>query len=125
MSDNKFLNEENFDLMVKIVAKPISNWIPKFFRWIVKPEKIANNLVGFINEKADKIIPDNIDRFINAGLSAILKEDWEKANAALALIPTETFDLKALDQVEEKTLWTLVSKVIIFWLTSWVKSKKG
>ena len=122
MSDGQVLTKKNNELLAKFLLDKFKKDIP----WWM-PKKIIEKLIikglEFVGEKADKVIPDNIDSHINAGLVHALNKRWDEAGAALSLIPTKVLDLKALTPEEEKNLWNYVNKIILNIVKNWIDKK--
>ena len=120
MSDGKVLTKETKALIVQAVDDALQ--LP----WYAEPfdGKLAKILLDFLDKKADKVIPDEVDALINAAITEAFNGQYdlaaEKAGTAINIV----VDIPLIDEDTENALIVDSIRVIIRFILNWIEKRK-
>jgi len=122
MSDGKIWTKETTELLVDIAYDAFGKKVPFFLRGLVKPA--LRMIIKLINEKADKVVPDKIDTFVNDAIVKASNKDFEGAATDIALAGDLLVDIPVLDNEQEKKLFITIATAIVQAVENWIASKR-
>jgi len=122
MSDGKIWTKETTELLVDIAYDAFGKKVPFFLRGLVKPA--LRMAIKLINEKADKVVPDKIDTFVNDAIVKASNKDFEGAATDIALAGDLLVDIPVLDNEQEKKLFITIATAIVQAVENWIASKR-
>jgi len=120
MSDGKVFSQETKKLIVKAADDAIK--LPFYAEPFDGPA--IKVLVNFIDSKADKYVPDNIDPLINAGITAGIKGDLDLASLHIGQAINQVVDIPLLEEDTEQKMFVDGVRLILRILDTWIQKKK-
>jgi len=123
--DGKVLTDETLDMVVVFIYAKIKNKIPgwlKIFNIAKLGIKIALN---FLMKYGDKVIPDEIDIYINEAVKQFNAGQTEAAIAAIANAENKLIDIKHVDETSEYQLMYANTYALVINIKAWIEGDKG
>lgn len=118
--DGKVLTKETKNLIVKVaddLAK-LPFYIEPFdghaFRVIV----------NFVDSKADKYVPDEIDPLINRSVKNAIAGNYEAASEEIGTAINKVFDIPLLDEDSEQKMFVEGVLFLLRMIDNWIERKK-
>lgn len=123
MADGKVWTKETVDILVGFTYERIKAKLPGWLKLlgIVKPVlRIALNM---LNKYADKVIPDEVDVYINSGILKIKDGDYKGASDDFATAENTLVDIPFLDEQNEQKAFANVNMAIIEFCKGLIRDK--
>jgi len=118
--DGKVFTKETKDLIVKVGDDIIK--LPFYAEPLDGPA--LRILINFIDTKADKFIPDNIDPIINSAITLALNGELDGASIEIGTAINLVVDIPLLDEDHEQKLFVDGTSFILSLINNWIQNKK-
>lgn len=120
--DGQVFTKETKDLIVEVVVDLAKDKVSWYIKPFVKPAvKMA---IDFVDLKADKIIPDKVDKLINEMITSALNGNFDKATVAASKASSQLIQLEKVESGVVQEAIVAVLKLIVALIKGWIEGKK-
>lgn len=119
--NGKVFSEETKDLIVKVGDEALK--LP-FYAEPFDGMAIGF-LVNFVDEKLDKVVPDQFDEAINVSINAALMGNYEEASLNIATAINILIDIPYIEEEVEQEVLVAATNLILRLIKSWIEGKKA
>ena len=119
MSDGKVFTKETKDKIVQVGDDMIK--LPFY----AEPfdGTALRILINFIDSKADKFIPDNIDSLLNDGINAAFNKDFDEASEKIGTALNLVINIPLIEENNEQTMFVDGVRFVIRMIQNWISNK--
>jgi len=118
--DGKVFTKETTNKLVKVISDLLN--LPFYLKWIATT--VIKMALNFLNEKADKYVPDSIDPIINESINLTLSGDYDAASEKVGTALANVIDIPLLDEDDEHNLFVNAISFILRLVNKWINKKK-
>ena len=123
MADGRVWTKSTTKLLVGIIGEAVKPKVPFLVRGLINPAiKIA---LKTSNTYLDRVIPDEIDGFVNDAIIKGYEGDWDNAAIDIGLAGDMLVDIPNLDDEHEKKLFVTIAQAIVQSVKTWIENKKN
>ena len=120
MSDGKVFTKKTKNLIVKVADDMVK--LPFYLEPFDGPG--FRMIINFIDSKADKFIPDEIDPLINEGIELAFNGETDAASEKIGTALNKVINVPLLEEDSEQLMFVDGVRFILRVIKNWIENKK-
>jgi hypothetical protein len=122
--DGKLLTDKTKDILVEFIYQKAKDRLPKWVRLFGILKVGIRFLINYLNDKGDKVIPDEIDIYINESIVKFNEGQFDAAVAAIANAENKLINLPNMDETQEYGVWYANSYALVLNIKALIEKTK-
>jgi len=121
--DGKLLTDETKEILVDFICEKVKSKLPKWVKFLGILKAGVRFLLNYLNKLGDKVIPDEIDIYINEAIKQFNAGQIESAIAAISNAENKLIDIKNIDETSEYQLMYANTYALVINIKAWIEKQ--